>query len=53
VEEKEMNNKKIFIPSSGPDDWMLFLADPEKTLGQRLFCQDNCPLLGGCPRITS
>jgi hypothetical protein len=30
VEEKEMSNKKIFIPSSGPDDWKSFLADPEK-----------------------
>ncbi len=25
-----MSNKKIFIPSSGPDDWRSFLADPEK-----------------------
>ena len=25
-----MSNKKIFIPSSGPNDWRSFLADPDK-----------------------
>ena len=25
-----MNGKKIFVPSSGPNDWRRFLADPEK-----------------------
>jgi len=25
-----VSNKKIFIPSSGPNDWKSFLADPEK-----------------------